>query len=126
MLLVRCSTLLGGARRPGTAEINLLPFGYGHELVKGSSSDSDSDSGVGGFLAVTLCFDERGSVATGGGGDGPAGAAALALPPFFGLAGAGAVESVLDCILLRKRLFIGSAGLPVFGYLGGHLKISTG
>jgi hypothetical protein len=29
------STLVGGARRKGAAEINLLPCGYGHELVEG-------------------------------------------------------------------------------------------
>ena len=73
-----------------------------------------------GFLAVALRFDalvldEPGSVATGGGGDGAAGAAALALAPLFGLAGAGAV----DRVLLHKGLFIGNAGLPVIGYLGG-------
>jgi hypothetical protein len=35
VLLVRRSTLVGGARRKGATEINLLPCRYGHELVKG-------------------------------------------------------------------------------------------
>jgi hypothetical protein len=95
-------------------------------LSRGSSSSSCSVSGVGGFLVVALRFDGLESVATGGGGDGVAGVAALALPPLFGLAEPHAVETALDCVLLRKGLLIGSAGLSVIGYLGGHLKINTG
>jgi hypothetical protein len=82
------------------------PAGMDMSSPRGSSSDSDtdsdSDSGVGGFLVVALRFDalvldEPGSIATGRGGDGAAGAAALALAPLFGLAGPGAVERVPLC-----------------------------
>jgi hypothetical protein len=68
---------------------------------------------------VALCFDGLGSVATGRDGDGVAGVAALALPPLFGLAELHAVETGLDRVLLCKGLLIGSASLPVIGYLGG-------
>jgi hypothetical protein len=35
VLLVWRSTLVDSARRKGATEINLLPCGYGHELVEG-------------------------------------------------------------------------------------------